>query len=293
MSDIKEILNVSSEQQPKSIKKSPYASIKANKPTNVSREVFALTKGPGGISEKEAEHLSEKALLEKKQQLSNTVTSTGGIINLPTIAAGRGKFCNGISLMPGNFRKNKLSKVSGWRWLPFTSSARSDGAKFHHWAKVSNKLASPSSNEKEEDYAFARFNKKIKIWDYSNDEYENYFKDDNWTKQETDQLLDLCKRFDLRFIVIYDKFDSDKTIEDLKDRFYSIQSKLTELRDDVDSPHYNYTFDKDRETQRKEQWEKLDKRTKDQIKEEEELQIEMKRIEQQQKKKEKDRKKGS
>jgi len=82
-----------------------------------------------------------------------------------------------------------------------------------------------------------------------------------------------------------------KKIEDLKERFYSIQSKLAILRGDEDSPYYNYSYDKNREISRKEQWEKLDERTKDQIKEEEELQIEMKRIEQQQKKKDKDRKK--
>jgi len=77
----------------------------------------------------------------------------------------------------------------------------------------------------------------------------------------------------------------------LKERFYFIQSKLAIFRNEEDSLYYEYSFDKDREILRKEQWEKLDKRTKDQIKEEEELQIEMKRIEQQQKKKEKDRKK--
>lgn len=31
--------------------------------------------------------------------------------------------------------------------------------------------------------------------------------DDGWTKAETDHLFDLCKRFDLRFIVVHDRFD--------------------------------------------------------------------------------------
>jgi DNA methyltransferase 1-associated protein 1 len=31
-----------------------------------------------------------------------------------------------------------------------------------------------------------------------------------WTKEETDHLMDLAKTFDLRFIVIHDRFDSNK-----------------------------------------------------------------------------------
>lgn len=42
-----------------------------------------------------------------------------------------------------------------------------------------------------------------------------------WTKEETDQLFDLCERFDLRFIVIADRFPSSRTVEELKERYYS------------------------------------------------------------------------
>ena len=42
-----------------------------------------------------------------------------------------------------------------------------------------------------------------------------------WTKKETDQLFELCKQFDLRFIVIADRFSSSRTVEELKNRYYS------------------------------------------------------------------------
>lgn len=42
-----------------------------------------------------------------------------------------------------------------------------------------------------------------------------------WSKEETDQLFDLCERFDLRFVVIADRFPSSRTVEELKDRYYS------------------------------------------------------------------------
>jgi hypothetical protein len=47
-----------------------------------------------------------------------------------------------------------------------------------------------------------------------------------WSREETDQLFDLCERFDLRFIVIADRFPTDRSVEDLKSRYYSGTSKL-------------------------------------------------------------------
>lgn len=50
-----------------------------------------------------------------------------------------------------------------------------------------------------------------------------------WTKEETDELFDLCERFDLRFIVIADRFPSSRTVEELKDRYYSGTSLFNKL----------------------------------------------------------------
>lgn len=41
-----------------------------------------------------------------------------------------------------------------------------------------------------------------------------------WTKEETDHLFELCERFDLRFIIIADRFPTQRTVEELKDRYY-------------------------------------------------------------------------
>lgn len=57
-----------------------------------------------------------------------------------------------------------------------------------------------------------------------------HLKSDDWTKEETDHLLDLCKRFDLRFIIIHDRYDREtyknRDVEDLKDRYYFITNTL-------------------------------------------------------------------
>lgn len=67
---------------------------------------------------------------------------------------------------------------------------------------------------------------------YSDLDYQLHLHDENWTKQETDQLFDLCHRFDLRFVVIHDRWDhskSKRSIEDLKERYYGICNTLAKV----------------------------------------------------------------
>jgi len=66
-----------------------------------------------------------------------------------------------------------------------------------------------------------RFNKSVELPVFTDAEYVNHLTVDGWTRGETEHLLDLCGRFDLRFPVIYDRWDSEKfkmsrTVEDLK-----------------------------------------------------------------------------
>lgn len=54
------------------------------------------------------------------------------------------------------------------------------------------------------DYVFARFNVACDVTSYSPEEYERALEGqqqeggDKWTREETDALLALCARFDLR-----------------------------------------------------------------------------------------------
>ncbi|KAM7014182.1 DNA methyltransferase 1-associated protein 1 isoform X2 [Ammospiza caudacuta] len=89
-------------------------------------------------------------------------------------------------------------KVRPWKWMPFTNPARKDGAMFYHWRRAA---------EEGKDYPFARFNKTVQVPVYSEQEYQMYLHDDAWTKAETDHLFDLARRFDLRFVVIHDRYD--------------------------------------------------------------------------------------
>ncbi|KAI7994876.1 SWR1-complex protein 4 [Camellia lanceoleosa] len=99
--------------------------------------------------------------------------------------------------------------------LPLGQSSRKDNLQLYHWVRVVN--AVPPTG----DYSFAKYNKSVDTVKYTDEEYEKHLTDPMWTKEETDQLFDLCERFDLRFVVIADRFPSSRTVEQLKDRYYS------------------------------------------------------------------------
>uniref|UniRef100_A0A674NGD4 DNA methyltransferase 1-associated protein 1 n=1 Tax=Takifugu rubripes TaxID=31033 RepID=A0A674NGD4_TAKRU len=173
-------------------------------------------------------------------------------------------------------------KVRPWKWMPFTNPARRDGAIFHHWRRVA---------EEGKDYPFARFNKTVQVPVYSEQEYQVHLHDDGWTKAETDHLFDLCKRFDLRFVVVHDRYDHQqyrkRSVEDLKERYYSICGKLTKVRAPSGTDPKIYIFDAGHERRRKEQLEKLFNRTPEQVAEEEYLIQELRKIENRKKEREK------
>jgi len=153
--------------------------------------------------------------------------------------------------------RRKLGKAVQWRWKDFGNAARSDDYRFHHWAK---------KNDPDE-YYFATFNKTIKIDKYTDQEYASYFESEKWTKEETDELFELCQRFNTRFILIADRLSTERSIQDVKARYYSIARKLLDARglynDDelVSTPLYRFQYDKDYDVRRKEQLNQLMRRT--------------------------------
>ncbi|KAG6435137.1 hypothetical protein SASPL_100005 [Salvia splendens] len=94
----------------------------------------------------------------------------------------------------------------------------------YHWVRVVNSV--PPTG----DYSFAKYNKSVDVIKYTDEEYEKHLTDNTWTKEETDQLFDLCERFDLRFVLIADRFPSSKTVEELKDRYYSVSRAILTAR---------------------------------------------------------------
>jgi len=178
-----------------------------------------------------------------------------------------------------------MRRVRPWKWMPFTNPARKDGLVLHHWRR---------STEEGKDYPFARFNKICEVANYTELEYNRHLSDPGWTKQETDHLMDLATRFDLRFIIMADRWDSNtytlRTVEDLKERYYNIVDKLERVHGGAtgaQEQRKSFVYDADHERRRKEQLRRLYNRTTDQLEEEEMLKNELRKIEARKKEREK------
>jgi DNA methyltransferase 1-associated protein 1 len=213
MSDIKDILGISRDASAGASRpRAPKPSVK--KPEGMSREVFALLHQDGG----------------------------GSTVPLaPTSAA-----------VNEGLLKEKRARMVGWEWKEFHNSGRTDGLRLSHWAR---------NNDKSTEYTFARFNKPVRpcpaqpphhpapaLWwrrdaagffalqvrllSYTDEEYARHLVHPAWNKAESDLLFELCRRFDLRWPVIHDRFESPtpKPVEQLKERYYDMCKNLLAAR---------------------------------------------------------------
>ncbi|KAI8369371.1 uncharacterized protein BYT42DRAFT_503112 [Radiomyces spectabilis] len=174
---------------------------------------------------------------------------------------------------------NVKKKALPWVLHPFTNPARADELTLHHWIKAND-------TKNDVDYPFAVLDDGTKEISYTAEEYDQYLKDPDWTKEDTDYLFRLCQQYDLRFPVIEDRYEfgtKKRTVEDLKARYCNVYRQLLKARstsDNWQSLAQHYQFDKDKEIERKEALNTLFKRTKVEMEEEEALLVESKRIEQ-------------
>ncbi|KAF3656338.1 SWR1-complex protein 4 [Capsicum annuum] len=179
-----------------------------------AKDILGLPKN-GPLMSQEKKSRPQKESQRKPDGISREVYAlTGGIPPLMP------------SLDINQLKRRALSESEKitWQWLPFTSSARKDNLQLYHWVRVVNGV--PPTG----DYSFAKYNKSVDVLEYTDEEYEKYLSNPSWTKEETDQLFDLCKRFDLRFVIIADRFPSNRTVEELKDRYYSVSRAITIAR---------------------------------------------------------------
>ncbi|MCO5589090.1 hypothetical protein L7F22_043056 [Adiantum nelumboides] len=178
------------------------------KPDGVSREVYALTGGlPPIMPALDTSFLKKRPIASNKKENQKV----------------RFQRCRslGRKMEEKEIERKKIDTRYGtrrwitWQWLSFSSSARKDNLQLYHWVKLVDGV--PPTG----DYFFARYNKSIDVVRYTEEEYKKIPVDPKWTKQETDQLFELCEQFDLRFIVIADRFHPPRTVEELKSRYYS------------------------------------------------------------------------
>ncbi|KAF8605371.1 hypothetical protein BDV93DRAFT_438963 [Ceratobasidium sp. AG-I] len=219
------------------------------KPEGISREVYALIgdNSPSLVQQYAAPKLKQKPTFGKSQAA-----------------------------------KPKEERPATKEWREFSNEGRTDGLKLKHWVKV--------PNEPQDSSQFEKYNVPAVVYVYSTDEYNKSLQDPEWSREETDYLFDMAREYDVRFLVMHDRYSFpggvERTVEDLKHRYYGVCRKLLRTRpwggDESTKAQLlsSFNFDKDREATRKEYLRGLFNRTPAQIAEEEALYIEMKRLQQ-------------
>ncbi|KAG0341259.1 swr complex subunit [Podila horticola] len=110
---------------------------------------------------------------------------------------------------------NLSTKAVNWTWRPFVNPSREDDLILHHWQKT--------RTDPNEEYRFHKFNKAIELQEFTKDEYKSHLQDPDWTYEETEYLWDLCRRFDLRWVVIQDRYEWPPQEHDLMALKYHAQ----------------------------------------------------------------------
>ncbi|RFU29661.1 hypothetical protein B7463_g6667, partial [Scytalidium lignicola] len=233
---------------------------------------------------------------------------------------------NPIAIVPeiSVFKKRRLlsrKPAARWELKSFKNSARDDEFILRHWKRKVEAPITPAGGdangegeekkeavqEQVEDSTFAKFNVKVNIPIYNDDEYNKQLQSEHWTKDETDYLISLVRDFDLRWPVIWDRYDyqpppleivngEDSTalvasprvrnMEELKARYYAVAAKMMAIRKPLQfmgQAEFNLhelmsNFNPAQELARKKFAEQAFYRTKEEIREEESLLLELKRI---------------
>jgi DNA methyltransferase 1-associated protein 1 len=277
--DVRDMLDLPAEGQPRPAKK---AKVVEKRPEGITRELYAL--------------LGERA---------------------PPIAINENKYKGRPKFM------NKL-RVRKWCMTPFANNARSDGLVLNHWQREheSTRPPAPEPNQmeldetkeggkdeapkpKEQEYAFAKYNIKARVpRRYTDEEYNRHLKSDDWSREETDYLMNLATEYDLRWVIIADRYDYQRhldsepdanaivpakqyrTMEQMKSRYYYIAATMlaiehppSEMSEAEFALHEQMLkYDPDRERDRKELAALQLNRTADEVREEAMLLEELKRI---------------
>ncbi|KAM0275075.1 hypothetical protein ACHAQH_007595 [Verticillium albo-atrum] len=240
---------------------------------------------------------------------------------------------NPIAIVPevSVFKKRRVAvkkPAARWELRAFQNTSRGDDGAFvlRHWRRKTDdaaQTAAPATQEGEgdappaevkeqalEDSAFAKYNVHVDVPQYSPDQYQSNLVSPDWTKDETDYLMGLVKDFDLRWPVIWDRYDytpeaingeasadgdeskaiipvpKSRTMEDLKARYYEIAAKMMSAQTPVQymtkeefALHETMlNFNPQQERIRKEFAVSGLSRTKEEANEEESLLVEIKRI---------------
>ncbi|RDL37915.1 Uncharacterized protein BP5553_05348 [Venustampulla echinocandica] len=258
----------------------------------------------------------------KKQKISTQRPTLKGLAREVQNLSGD----NPIAIVPeiSVFKKRRFASrkpAAKWELRSFKNPAREDDSlTLRHWRRKQETPPAPAGYDGSTDLpdttnpepeiersAFAKFNVQVNVPDYTDDEYNKRLQNPDWSKEETDYLMDLAKQFDLRWPVIWDRYEYEpiipsmdvetnqtaivvtskvRSMEDLKARYYFVAATMMMLRKppiQMNTAEFNLhevmlNFNPGQETLRKKFAEAAFRRTKEEAREEESLLLELKRI---------------
>jgi DNA methyltransferase 1-associated protein 1 len=230
---------------------------------------------------------------------------------------------NPIAIVPevSVFKKKKFASrkpAAKWDLKPFKNSARKeDTLVLRHWRRKEEVppvpveegegQQEPKAEPGIDDSTFAKYNVQVNVPRYEDDQYKEKLHSEDWSREETDYLMDLVQEFDLRWPVIWDRYEympsvpqiegqanessiipipKLRSMEELKARYYFVAAKMMAVNTPLERMkeaefHLHelmLQFNPAQETIRKTFAEIAMKRTKEEAREEESLLLELKRI---------------
>ncbi|SCV02726.1 LAME_0H04610g1_1 [Lachancea meyersii CBS 8951] len=190
-----------------------------------------------------------------------------------------------VAVQKSNKFKDKMrtmAKPSPWSFAEFEPR---QSVKLRHWVKGSKELVEqqPQVN------AFEKYNTKLTIPEFTEEEYNSFMKDKTgkdddskkWSFRDVRQLFDLCRKYDMRWFIIQDRFEVEeqRSLEDMKEIFYLVCHQYF-MAQTPDNPLVgSLKFSKEKEVERKKYLQRLLSRSAAEIAEEEALIVESKKFE--------------
>jgi DNA methyltransferase 1-associated protein 1 len=103
---------------------------------------------------------------------------------------------------------------------------------------------------------------------YTNTEYEEHLRSEEWTREETDYLFGLCQDFNYRLVIVVDRYgfpSTNRSLEDIRERYYEVTGKLSTIRT---GDRQQFVYDKEGDRHRRLKLAALSTRDSEQIREE-------------------------
>lgn len=191
------------------------------------------------------------------------------------------------------FKERFTGKPSPWTQVDFIANEKYP-VKLKHWLKGSKELL---GNEVQLS-TYSKFDQQLTLPSFTHEEYseftgkdQNIEDNDEWSYDEVKYLFDLCRKYDLRWPIINDRYQFEikktgeeskfiqRSIEEIKNKFYQISKKYMLYKDPKDPNIESLNYDMNKELERKLYLERLLSRTAAEIAEEEALIIESKKFE--------------